>query len=138
MPGIVTNVTAFGAFVDIGVHQDGLVHVSQLSDNFVKNPADVVKVGQKVQVTVTEVDIPRKRIGLSMKTAPEKGATPGRSDAPGSPQGGAGHGGRGPNGRPGSSGGNRPPSGGGNRPSSGRGGASFGGGLGDAFGKLGL
>ena len=138
LPGIVTNVTAFGAFVDIGVHQDGLVHVSQLSDNFVKNPADVVKVGQKVQVTVTEVDIPRKRIGLSMKTAPEKGATPGRSDAPGSPQGGAGHGGRGPNGRPGSGGGNRPPSGGGNRPSSGRGGASFGGGLGDAFGKLGL
>jgi len=138
LPGIVTNVTAFGAFVDIGVHQDGLVHVSQLSDNFVKNPADVVKVGQKVQVTVTEVDIPRKRIGLSMKTAPEKGATPGRSDAPGSPQGGAGYGGRGPNGRPGSSGGNRPPSGGGNRPSSGRGGASFGGGLGDAFGKLGL
>lgn len=74
LPGIVTNVTAFGAFVDIGVHQDGLVHISQLSDQFVKNPADVVKVGQKVQVTVMEVDLPRKRIGLSMKSKPEIGA----------------------------------------------------------------
>jgi uncharacterized protein len=67
LPGIVTNVTAFGAFVDIGVHQDGLVHVSQLSDDFVKNAADVVKPGQKVNVTVVEIDIPRKRIALSMK-----------------------------------------------------------------------
>jgi uncharacterized protein len=67
LPGIVTNVTAFGAFVDIGVHQDGLVHVSQLADTFVKNAADVVKPGQKVNVTVVEVDIPRKRIALSMK-----------------------------------------------------------------------
>lgn len=74
LPGIVTNVTAFGAFVDVGVHQDGLVHVSQLADDFVKDPADVVKVGQKVSVTVMEVDIPRRRIGLSMKTNPEKGA----------------------------------------------------------------
>jgi uncharacterized protein len=74
LPGIVTNVTAFGAFVDIGVHQDGLVHISQLSDQFVKSPADVVKVGQKVQVTVMEVDLPRKRIGLSMKSKPEVGA----------------------------------------------------------------
>ncbi len=74
LPGIVTNVTAFGAFVDIGVHQDGLVHISQLSDQFVKNPADVVKVGQKVQVTVTEVDMARKRIALSMKSKPELGA----------------------------------------------------------------
>jgi uncharacterized protein len=70
VPGIVTNVTAFGAFVDIGVHQDGLVHISQLSDQFVKNPAEVVKVQQKVMVTVTEVDLPRKRIALSMKNAP--------------------------------------------------------------------
>jgi uncharacterized protein len=68
LPGIVTNVTAFGCFVDIGVHQDGLVHISQLSDNFVKNPADIVKPGQKVNVTVVEVDIPRKRIALSMKS----------------------------------------------------------------------
>ena len=72
LPGIVTNVTAFGAFVDIGVHQDGLVHVSQLADRFVKDPAEVVKVHQKVMVTVIEVDLPRKRIALSMKAAPTK------------------------------------------------------------------
>jgi uncharacterized protein len=68
LPGIVTNVTAFGAFVDIGVHQDGLVHISQMSDDFVKNPADVLKVGQRVLATVMEVDMPRKRIALSLKT----------------------------------------------------------------------
>ncbi len=68
LPGIVTNVTAFGAFVDIGVHQDGLVHISQLSDQFVKAPSDIVKVGQRVQVTVQEVDLARKRIALSMKS----------------------------------------------------------------------
>jgi uncharacterized protein len=73
LPGIVTNVTAFGAFVDIGVHQDGLVHVSQIADRFVKDPAEVVKVSQKVMVTVTEVDLPRKRIALSMKVAPQIG-----------------------------------------------------------------
>ena len=67
LPGIITNITAFGAFVDIGVHQDGLVHISEISDTFVKNPADVVKVYQKVTVTVLEVDIQRKRIVLSMK-----------------------------------------------------------------------
>ena len=66
--GIVTNVAAFGAFVDIGVHQDGLVHVSQLADRFVKNPADVVKVGQQVQVRVLEIDIQRKRISLTMRS----------------------------------------------------------------------
>ena len=71
LPGLVTNVTAFGAFVDVGVHQDGLVHISQLADNFVKDPNDVVKVGQKVQVTVMEVDLARNRIGLSMKAKPE-------------------------------------------------------------------
>ncbi|HLP75784.1 MAG TPA: S1 RNA-binding domain-containing protein, partial [Candidatus Paceibacterota bacterium] len=75
LPGIVTNVTAFGAFVDIGVHQDGLVHVSQLADRFIKDPAEVVKVHQKVMVTVTEVDLPRKRIALSMKAAPVIGPT---------------------------------------------------------------
>lgn len=73
LPGIVTNVTAFGAFVDIGVHQDGLVHISQLADRFVKTPAEVVKVHQKVMVTVVEVDLPRKRIGLSMRANPEIG-----------------------------------------------------------------
>ena len=67
LPGIVTNITNFGAFVDIGVLQDGLVHVSQLADKFVKDPNEVVKVAQKVQVRVTEVDEARKRIALSMK-----------------------------------------------------------------------
>jgi uncharacterized protein len=71
LSGIVTNVTAFGAFVDIGVHQDGLVHVSQLADRFVKDPSQVVKVQQKVQVTVLEVDLDRKRISLSMRSQPE-------------------------------------------------------------------
>ena len=67
LEGTVTNVAAFGAFVDIGVHQDGLVHVSQLADRFVKDPHEVVKAGDVVRVRVTEVDIPRKRIGLSMR-----------------------------------------------------------------------
>jgi len=71
LPGIVTNVAAFGAFVDIGVHQDGLVHVSQLSDNFVRDASEVVKVQQKVMVTVVEVDLARKRIALSMKSKPD-------------------------------------------------------------------
>jgi len=70
LPGIVTNVVAFGAFVDIGVHQDGLVHISQLANKFVKDPATIVKVGQHVTVTVMEVDIPRGRVGLSMKKHP--------------------------------------------------------------------
>jgi len=74
LPGLVTNVTAFGAFVDIGVHQDGLVHVSQLADRFVKDPSDVVKVQQKVSVTVLEVDVARKRIALSMRQNPTVGA----------------------------------------------------------------
>lgn len=71
LPGIVTNVAAFGAFVDIGVHQDGLVHISQVSDDFVKNPADFLKVGQRVTATVLEIDLPRKRISLSLKSKPE-------------------------------------------------------------------
>lgn len=66
--GTVTNVTNFGAFVDIGVHQDGLVHVSQLSDRFVKDPQEVVKTGQIVRVRVLEIDLPRKRISLTMKS----------------------------------------------------------------------
>jgi uncharacterized protein len=67
VPGIVTNITAFGAFVDIGVKQDGLVHLSQLSNRYVTDPNEVVKLNQKVMVTVTEVDVARKRIALSMK-----------------------------------------------------------------------
>jgi uncharacterized protein len=83
LPGIVTNVTAFGAFVDIGVHQDGLVHISQLADRFVKDPAEVVKVQQRVSVTVVEIDIPRKRIALSMKAHPEPGPSGGGKTSPG-------------------------------------------------------
>ena len=67
LPGVVTNVTDFGAFVDVGVHQDGLVHISQLADRFVRNPSDIVTVQQQVWVTVLEVDLERKRISLSMK-----------------------------------------------------------------------
>ncbi|MCE5975043.1 RNA-binding transcriptional accessory protein [Sinirhodobacter sp. WL0062] len=67
LEGTVTNVAAFGAFVDIGVHQDGLVHVSQLADRFIKDPHEVVKAGDVVKVRVTEVDVPRKRIGLTMR-----------------------------------------------------------------------
>jgi len=69
LPGIVTNITAFGAFVDIGVHQDGLVHISQLADRFVKDPNAIVKLNQKVMVRVLDVDIARNRIQLSMKIA---------------------------------------------------------------------
>ncbi|OEK01354.1 RNA-binding transcriptional accessory protein [Roseivirga sp. 4D4] len=68
LPGIVTNVTNFGAFVDIGVHQDGLVHISEMSDTFVSNPAEILSVQQQVEVTITGVDIARKRISLSMKS----------------------------------------------------------------------
>jgi uncharacterized protein len=67
LPGVITNVTGFGAFVDVGVHQDGLVHISQLAEGFVSNPSDVVKVQQRVWVTVLEVDLERKRIALSLK-----------------------------------------------------------------------
>lgn len=70
LTGVVTNITAFGVFVDIGVHNDGLIHISQLSDRFVKNPHDVVKVHQKIDVTVMEVDLPRKRIALSARKKP--------------------------------------------------------------------
>jgi uncharacterized protein len=69
LEGVVTNVTNFGAFVDIGVHQDGLVHISQMADRFVSDPNDIVKVGQVVKVRVMEVDVKRKRISLSMKAA---------------------------------------------------------------------
>ena len=72
LPGVVTNVTAFGAFVDVGVHQDGLVHISQLADRFVKDPHEVVKVHQRVTVTVLDVDLPRNRIALSMKEHPDQ------------------------------------------------------------------
>jgi uncharacterized protein len=75
LQGIVTNITAFGAFVDIGVHQDGLVHISEMADKFIKNPADIVKVQQKVTVSVLEVDLVRNRISLSMKSKAENPGT---------------------------------------------------------------
>lgn len=67
LPGIVTNITNFGAFVDLGVHQDGLIHISQLADKFVSDPNSVVHLQQHVRVKIIEVDLCRKRIGLSMK-----------------------------------------------------------------------
>ena len=83
LPGIVTNVTAFGAFVDIGVHRDGLVHVSELSDSFVKDPRQVVQVHQKVTVTVLGVDLERGRVSLSMKSSSVlETSKPGNGDPP--------------------------------------------------------
>jgi uncharacterized protein len=73
LAGVVTNVTAFGAFVDVGVHQDGLVHVSELANRFVRDPAEVVRVGDRVRVKVVKVDGERRRIGLSLKQAPALG-----------------------------------------------------------------
>jgi uncharacterized protein len=89
LPGVVTNVTAFGAFVDIGVHQDGLVHISQLADRYVSDPNQVVKVAQRVEVTVLEVDLERKRISLSMKEGAtgERKETAARPPAATGPQG---------------------------------------------------
>ncbi|WP_370313994.1 Tex family protein [Sagittula sp.] len=123
LEGTVTNVAAFGAFVDIGVHQDGLVHVSQLADRFVKDPHEVVKAGDVVKVRVTEVDIPRKRIGLTMRKdgggrddQPRRdgAAKPGGRPGPGGPKGPKGPGG--PKGQPprgkGPQGGGKPDSGG--------------------------
>jgi uncharacterized protein len=77
LPGIVTNVTAFGAFVDIGVHQDGLVHVSRMADRFVRDPGEIVHATQQVRVRVLEVDLERKRIRLSMREVPAPPAPPG-------------------------------------------------------------
>src|SRR5690606_41360864 len=87
LEGSVTNVTNFGAFVDIGVHQDGLVHISALSHSFVKDPREVVKAGDVVKVKVLEVDIPRDRIALSMRMDDTPGAkNDGRRTAAGKPQ----------------------------------------------------
>jgi uncharacterized protein len=67
LPGIITNITNFGCFVDIGVKQDGMVHISQLANRFIRDPNEVVKLQQQVQVKVLELDLQRKRIGLTMK-----------------------------------------------------------------------
>ena len=90
LEGVITNVTAFGAFVDIGVHQDGLVHVSQLADRFVRDPHEVAKVGERVKVRVVEVDLTRKRIALTMKrdgAAAASGAKPQAGPPMGNPRG---------------------------------------------------
>ncbi|HSI83796.1 MAG TPA: S1 RNA-binding domain-containing protein, partial [Candidatus Methylacidiphilales bacterium] len=136
LPGIVTNVTAFGAFVDIGVHQDGLVHISQISDTFVKNPAEVLKVQDKVQVTVMEIDIPRQRISLSLKSKPDLGyqrGGGGDGDSRSASGGGGGNRERGGSGSGGAGGGTGGGSGAGNnrsfsRPAGGGGGGNQGGG----------
>ncbi len=104
LEGTVTNVAAFGAFVDVGVHQDGLVHVSQLADRFVKDPHEVVKAGDVVKVTVVEVDAPRKRIGLSMRkdggasAKQDRNARGGDERGRGGPKGGGPRGGGRPQG----------------------------------------
>ena len=82
LEGVVTNIVAFGAFVDVGVHQDGLVHVSQISDRYVADPNAAVRVGQKVRVTVMAVDLERNRIALSMKSKPDAAGAPRRAEAP--------------------------------------------------------
>ncbi len=74
LEGVITNVTNFGAFVDVGVHQDGLVHISALSDKFISDPREVVKAGDVVKVKVMEVDLQRKRIALSMRLSEEPGS----------------------------------------------------------------
>jgi uncharacterized protein len=76
LEGVVTNVTNFGAFVDIGVHQDGLVHISEMADRFVKDPREVVKAGDVVKVRVKEVDAPRKRIALTMRSGAIQAGAP--------------------------------------------------------------
>jgi len=86
LEGVVTNVANFGAFVDIGVHQDGLVHVSQLADKFVKDPREIVKPGDVVKVRVQEVDPARKRISLTMRTKTQDGDAPGRPSSAARPQ----------------------------------------------------
>lgn len=80
LPGIVTNITAFGVFVDVGVHQDGLVHISELADHFVKDPAEVVKVHQKVKVRVLQIDVARNRISMSMKKEQSQMEKPARNE----------------------------------------------------------
>ncbi|MEP1187356.1 MAG: Tex family protein, partial [Roseibium sp.] len=113
LEGTVTNVTNFGAFVDVGVHQDGLVHVSQLADRFVDDPHKVVKAGDIVKVTILDVDVPRKRISMTMKSQADyqeqRERTPQNRGGPG----GRGDGGRGPGGK--SPGGNAPRGGPGGR-----------------------
>jgi protein Tex len=143
LEGVVTNVAAFGAFVDVGVHQDGLVHVSAMSKNFVKDPREVVKPGDIVRVKVLDVDHARKRIALTLRldddhsgTAP--GGSPAARTAGSGARGGDGRGGGGGGGGGGRSGGGRPERGG--RPARPRGESETftGGALADALRRAGL
>ncbi|MFK0243999.1 Tex family protein [Amycolatopsis azurea] len=135
LEGVVTNVAAFGAFIDVGVHQDGLAHVSALSKNFVKDPREVVKPGDIVKVKVLEVDVPRKRISLTLRLDDEPGK-PAREQG-GRDRGQGGGGQRQGGGQRGGQGGQRGGQGGGNR--GGRGGNSGGGGaMADALRKAGF
>jgi uncharacterized protein len=87
IPGRVTNITAFGAFVDVGVHQDGLVHLSEMADHYVRTPSDAVRLGQEVLVTVLGVDVSRRRLSLSLKSEPKaKGAALAGGAPPGPPR----------------------------------------------------
>ncbi|WP_331461200.1 Tex family protein [Micromonospora tarapacensis] len=99
LEGVVTNVAAFGAFVDVGVHQDGLVHVSAMSRTFVKDPREVVKSGDVVKVKVLDVDVPRKRISLTLRLDDEAEPGTGRGSRGGAERGGTGRQGRGPGGQ---------------------------------------
>src|SRR5262249_22111853 len=99
LEGVVTNVTAFGAFVDVGVHQDGLVHVSQLADRFVKDPNEVVKVGDKIKVRVIEVDLQRRRIALTARSGEAAKSGGQNQQQQRGPQQGRGPQGRGPQGK---------------------------------------
>jgi uncharacterized protein len=117
LEGVVTNVAAFGAFIDVGVHQDGLAHVSALSKNFVKDPREVVKPGDIVKVKVLDVDVPRKRISLTLRLDDEPGAPSGNRGGGGRDRGQGGGGQR----RGGSGGGQRGQGGGGRGGNSGSG-----------------
>jgi uncharacterized protein len=121
LEGVVTNVAAFGAFIDVGVHQDGLAHVSALSKNFVKDPREVVKPGDIVKVKVLDVDVPRKRISLTLRLDDEPGAPSGN-------RGGGGGGGRDRGQQGGGGGQRRGGSGGGGQGGGGQRGGSGGGG----------
>ena len=121
LEGTVTNVAGFGAFVDVGVHQDGLVHVSAMSKGYVSDPHDVVKSGEVVTVKVMDVDVERQRIGLSLRLDDEPGAKPGRDRG-----GRGGQGGQGGSGGKGKGKGRRDSNrGGSNRGSSNQGGGSM-------------
>jgi uncharacterized protein len=125
LEGIVSNVANFGAFVDIGVHQDGLVHISAITNKFIKDPREVVKTGDIVKVKVTEVDVPRKRISLTMRLDDDATAAPSRSSVKEAPQN------RAPRNKP-RSGGNNQQKGKGN---AGLGNAAMGNAFADAFAK---